>query len=47
MSSRIACWLNGHRWGAWSSKPWQNVFGVEFAVRFCGQCGARQTRGWS
>jgi hypothetical protein len=43
MSSRLACWLHGHQWGEWHG-GWENIFGVPFQVRFCGQCGARDRR---
>lgn len=43
MSSRLSCWLNGHTWGLWQS-GWENLFGDSFQVRFCQQCGARQSR---
>jgi len=44
MSSRVACWLHGHTWGPWRS-GYQNLFGTEFRVRWCDQCGARDVRG--
>lgn len=40
MSSRLSCWLHGHRWGQWDKRTWENIFGVEWRVRFCEQCGA-------
>lgn len=45
MSSRLSCWLNGHRWGKWDRRTWSNVFGTNYRVRWCQQCGAMDRSG--
>lgn len=44
MNSRLSCWLRGHRWGKWDEPLWENLFGVQFRVRWCDQCGAMDRR---
>lgn len=43
MSARLPRWIHGHRWGAWKH-GYANVLGWRFKVRWCGQCGARDSR---
>lgn len=40
MSSRISCWLRGHRWEPWHTGLLENAFGWKYKYRYCEQCGA-------
>lgn len=44
MSSRISCWIRGHRWGPAGRRIYTDVFGNLWRLRLCDQCGASQRR---
>lgn len=44
MSSRISCWLHGHKWGRWGAGRGEDLFGNYWELRFCDQCRASQRR---
>lgn len=44
MSSRLACWISGHKWGTVDKRIWEDLFGNEWRLQFCDQCSAHRRR---
>ena len=43
----LACKLwDGHEWGAWDDRRWENLLGLSYSVRWCRKCGTRDIAAW-
>lgn len=43
----LACKLwDGHEWGSWDSRRFQNLLGLSYRVRWCRKCGAQDIASW-